>query len=41
MVEVIKHLENPWHTLRQVKSLLKEVELIFISMPMLRICIRG
>jgi hypothetical protein len=30
MVEVIEHLENPWHALHQIKSLLK-VEELFLS----------
>ena len=29
MVEVIKHLENPRHTLRQIKSLLKDGGITF------------
>ena len=31
MVEVIKHLQNPRHTLRQIKSLLKDKGIIFLS----------
>lgn len=29
MVEVIKHLENPRHTVRQVESLMKDREITF------------
>jgi len=33
MVEVIEHLENPRHTLRQTKSLLKKAGVIFLATP--------
>lgn len=33
MVEVIEHLENPRHTIRQVKSLLKKGGIIYLTTP--------